>query len=417
MSVASTPPVLSAPAARQQRGRRLGRRPLVLPLLVAALAYLVLGYGYGKPFGQAGDPSYFIKAGTDHALPERLPDGTYVHAGSGYDGQFFFYLAQDPLLSDPAVEAALDAPAYRYGRILLPVLGWLSSGGDAEILKWSLPLINLLAILGSGFVLAGALAARGLSPWLSLVYMLSLGPVLGLLNDVSDPLAAGLLVAGVVWWTQDRAVLALAALTLVPFARETYLAPVAAIALIELLRWRRRALIWLLPLVSFGAWIAYVRLRSFAGDPERDISEPSIVPFAGAGKKIMSVLREDPVGTANWELLFVVVLLAVWAYFLVRSVPLLTSVRERTWPSRAALSPLLAFLAVLLIPFLTEALWRNPLSYVRYGAPAGALLLLVYAHRRDRWAIGLALALFALSVANPLVGLLPTVQGPIITVG
>ena len=66
----------------------------------------------------AGDPLTFVEIGT--RFSERDPAGT-----EGYDGQFFYYIAVDPAGARPKI----DVPAYRYQRILYPLLvRWLSLG-------------------------------------------------------------------------------------------------------------------------------------------------------------------------------------------------------------------------------------------------------------------------------------------------
>ena len=50
---------------------------------------------------------------------------------TGYDGQFYAQLALDPALRDPAaLQRAMDGPAYRARRILLPALAHVLGGGD-----------------------------------------------------------------------------------------------------------------------------------------------------------------------------------------------------------------------------------------------------------------------------------------------
>src|SRR5438046_2711751 len=72
-----------------------------LPVLVALVALLLIGYSQGRPGNdRPGDPAVFIKAGSDFAgNPRLLPPDPPVGQGTGYDGQFFFYLAQDPFLT------------------------------------------------------------------------------------------------------------------------------------------------------------------------------------------------------------------------------------------------------------------------------------------------------------------------------
>jgi hypothetical protein len=384
-------------------------------LAVAAVIYLEAGYGYGKPFGSAGEPSFFIRAGSDYAGPGLLPTGAYVNDGSGYDGQFTFYIAQDPLNRSRRTEAHLDNPGYRFRRILLPLAAWASSAGEPEVLQWTLPLLNLLAVLSSGFVLAGFLSRRGLSPWLVLIHLLSIGLMVGVLNDVADPLATSLFVMGLVWWVEDRVPRALLALGAAPFARELFVLPLLGVAAIELVRRRRAALAWLIPVGAYGCWNAGLALAFSDARPRMDVTSPSLVPLAGAVRKIRNVLNADVVGAANWELAFVLLALAVWIYLAARTWRLIARLVRAGWPARADFAPLIGLLALLFVPFLTEDLWGNPLSYVRYAAPAAGTLLVVFAVQRDRWALRLAVALLALSLVNPLVALLPTGNGPLLT--
>jgi hypothetical protein len=389
---------------------------IALPLLATLAIYLLVGASAGTKLDKTGDPSVFIVPGDLYTSADLLPPNTYIYPNStGYDGQFFFYIAQDPLLNGKvATRDQVNAPhlptvAYRYQRILLPVLGWLTSWGDPSVLEWTMPLINLLAVLGSGFLVARFLAARGRSPWLSLVYMLSLGVAVGVVFDLGDTLAAALFVAGVVWWLEGRTWPAVAVLAACLLARETYVIPVAAIALLELLRSRRQGLVWVVPLLVWAAWQLYLRVALAAPVTPPSIDRPSAVPLVGAARKVKEVLQHDWLGPANWELLFVGLLLLIPLYFLVRSVgPVGRAWRERGLPSREQLLPVVALASVVTVPFLNVDLWGYIPSYARYSAPAAGMLVLVYAVRRDRPARLLMIALVALTLTNPVVALLPT---------
>jgi hypothetical protein len=270
-------------------------------------------------------------------------------------------------------------------------------------------MINLFAVLAAGFLLARFLALRGRSPWLSLVYMLSIGVVVGVTNDLSDPLAASLFVMGVIWWVEERPALAIAALTACLLARELYLIPVAAVIALELLLRRRKALPWLIPLVVFGAWQVYLRVALASPVVPWDAARPSPIPLLGAARKIHAVLTSDYIGPANWELLFVTLMLLIPLYFIVRSLQVIDWARHaRALPTREALLPLVALASVATVPFLTKALWNYIPSYARYGAPAAGMLVLLYAVTRDRALRALMLALMVLSLTNPVVALLPT---------
>jgi hypothetical protein len=394
--------------------RNVAARPALLPLLAALAIYLVVGYSAGAKIGRAGDPAAFINPGENFLAPELLPPNAYVYPQNGYDGQIFFYLAQDPLLTgkvasrDQVDSPHIGAVAYRYQRILLPVLGWLTSWGHPRILEWTMPMINIAAVLGAGFLLARFLSSRGRSPWLSLVFMVSFGVVVGVVNDLADPLAVSLFVAGTVWWLEERRWAAIAALSLCLLARELYLIPVASIVLLELVRDRRRAVPWLIPLGIFGAWQLYLRLALVAPVTPEEAARPSIVPIWGAMRKIKQVIHEDWLGAANWEVLFVSLLLLMPLFFLVRSLEVLDRARRaRELPSRERLLPLVGLASVLTVPFLTLSLWGYIPSYARYGAPAAGMLVLVYAVTRDAVARWLMIGLMALTLTNPIVALLP----------
>ena len=394
-------------------------RRSVLPPLAAALVYLVVCASVGTQVGRTGDPAAMIVPGQTHVAYELLPPNAYVYPGAGYDGQFFFYLAQDPLLSgkvasrDDTHSPHIDAIAYRYQRILLPALGWLTSWGHPRLLEWTLPMINLLAVLGVGFMLARFLESQGRSPWWSLVYMLSLGVMAGVVNDLADPLAASLFVAGTIWWLEERQWPAIAALTACLLARELYLIPVVTVVALELVRRRRAGVSWFIPLGVFAAWQVYLRVALTSPVVPDDAARPSPLPLVGAARKLWRVLHEDYVGAANWEVLFVLLLLAVAFYLIVRGLGVLDEARRtRELPNRERLLWVVALASVATVPFLTKALWNYIPSYARYAAPAAGMLVLLYAITRDRALRALMIALMVLTLTNPVVALLPVFHPP-----
>ncbi len=80
-------------------------------------------------FNSGGDPLSLARLGTRYSQGD--PNGS-----EGYDGQFSYYIARNP---DPAeLLPFLDVPAYRYQRILLPLLARFLSLGNVEIIPWML---------------------------------------------------------------------------------------------------------------------------------------------------------------------------------------------------------------------------------------------------------------------------------------
>ncbi len=152
------------------------------------------------------------------------------------------------------------------------------------MLQWTLPLVNLAAVLAATWLLAVFLRRRERPTWAALAFPVSIGVLVGVFNDVSDPLAAGLFLMGVLWWLDRRTAAAVIALSACLLARELYLLPVAALAAAELYRSRRAGLPWLIPLAVFGAWQVYLRL-AFAASPTEGSHGPSPVPLRGWSRR------------------------------------------------------------------------------------------------------------------------------------
>jgi hypothetical protein len=199
---------------------------------------------------------------------ERFTDanvtGLPVVADGGYDGQFVWALAQDPL-TDDAVTAGveLDSPPYRQQRIALPATVWALHGLTGVSHALLLLLVNCAAVLGIAAI--GAVLARryGRHALWGVAIALSPGVLVSLARDLNEPLAALGLIGGLALWTTSRWGLAIAPFCLAALARETTLAVLVGLgvwALVELARsrdWRThlpRAAALLVPLALVLAW-------------------------------------------------------------------------------------------------------------------------------------------------------------------
>src|SRR5205823_10677460 len=133
-----------------------------------------------------GDVSVLVCVGT-----ERTDQAPYAAVRApwgreGYDGQFYYALAQSPWRRH---EEGIDAPAARQLRILYPAACWLLSGGDPEVLLWVMPAVNLAAIGGLAGLGAWLALRHGLSGWWGFLLPLALNPGLPALRNLTDPLA------------------------------------------------------------------------------------------------------------------------------------------------------------------------------------------------------------------------------------
>ena len=108
-----------------------------------------------------------------------------VPRSAGYDGQFYAQLALDPLLRDPALREAIDAPAYRARRILTPAAAALLGAGHPW---WTL---NVYALLNVVCWFAFACLLRGMIPdrgWLGFARWAGCVLSMGVLDSVRQSL-------------------------------------------------------------------------------------------------------------------------------------------------------------------------------------------------------------------------------------
>jgi hypothetical protein len=166
-------------------------RPYQIVLLVCA-AYLLL-----TVLTNGGDSRVFVTLGDCFAQCS----GAVCTIGpeNGYDGQFAYYIARDPANAAPCI----DAPAYRYQRILLPIMGRVLALGITELIPLAFVVINLIALVGSTALLENLLETQKVSRVYALAYGLFGGLVIAVRLSTSEPLAYGLVVLAI-WLGQGE---------------------------------------------------------------------------------------------------------------------------------------------------------------------------------------------------------------------
>jgi hypothetical protein len=112
----------------------------------------------------------------------------------GYDGQFCYFIALDPLHARPYI----DSPSYRYTRILYPLLARALAFGQTHLIPYTLFAINWVSAGVATFLLALWLARRGSSPWYAALFGLFPGTFAALSRDLTEPLGY-CLVAGALY--------------------------------------------------------------------------------------------------------------------------------------------------------------------------------------------------------------------------
>jgi hypothetical protein len=173
----------------------------------------------------------FVVAGALQVHPNPVTHGLPIGSGAGYDGQFYFRLALDPLnWSRTAFGIRLDSYA-RLQRIVYPVLAWLVAAGRASGVTVSLVVVNVLA-LGT---LAGLCAALVLEAGRHVLWGLMIPAYWGFLwslsRDLTEIVAACFMIASLYALRRRRPVLAGLALSVAVLSRETVLGIVVALVL------------------------------------------------------------------------------------------------------------------------------------------------------------------------------------------
>src|SRR5438045_808429 len=154
--------------------------------------------------------------------------------GYGYDGQFYYYLARHPLLRGGA-PTYLDAPGYRYQRILLPALAALLALGQPAWTGWTLLLTNLLGLLLGVWAGLRIVDHFGVSRWWLLAFAFNPGFLLGISLDVAEPLALALCTAACLAYLKGRHRPAALLIALGQLARESVILVALGFGAYELL--------------------------------------------------------------------------------------------------------------------------------------------------------------------------------------
>lgn len=237
-------------------------------VLVVYGGWLVAFFGLGY---DALDFTYRSRTllNQSHVSSVITPDPRVTNDSGGYDSQFFYYLAVDPVNA----RYYMDANTYRYTRILYPMVARVLGLGQPGLIAYMLIIVNWLALAGGTVAVAAWLRHQRVSPWFALVYGFYPGLFFGLQRDLSEPLAYGLVAVAVLLFDRmllpAAAVFALAALTRETTALFTVL--YAASLLVRgpsVARWSeriranwRQVLVFLaIALVPLAAWKAFLLL-------------------------------------------------------------------------------------------------------------------------------------------------------------
>jgi hypothetical protein len=232
-------------------------------VLVATLsALLVFAWTAARiHYACGGNWTAVFCTGAQFHVPPELDAGTYRFPGTGYDGQFYRYLAHDPFLQK-GFSPYVDAPQLRFRRVLVPAAAWVCGLGQDRWIDAAYVAVEMLFIALGVYWCARLLVRRGRSPFWGVLFLVVPATVASsdrmLVDGPLTALFAGfLLYSDEERWARVWVLAMLAALT-----RETGLLLGAALVTDRLLDrdWRRAA--WFASsAIPAGAWYAWLAVR------------------------------------------------------------------------------------------------------------------------------------------------------------
>jgi hypothetical protein len=229
-----------------------------VPGVIAFLGWLGFALARWQIWAK-GHLSLFIMAGHTYTHRDQLPRGLLLVPSAGYDGQFYYRLALDPLNWNKTAFGITMDQSYRYTRIGYPILAWLVSLGQHQLVPLALVAINLLGVAAMAFL--GGMFAResGRHALWGLAFAAYFGLVISVGRDTAEPLAEACMLGGLLAYRRSKPILCTVLFMVGAVTRETILLAPAAIAVTRLVAMARRQarpgladLTWVVPAGVYG---------------------------------------------------------------------------------------------------------------------------------------------------------------------
>lgn len=369
---------------------------VIAPVLIVAV---VLAFAIGSSLSAyGGHLTGFIQFGSGFARFTHPPAGALVQTPSGYDGQFFYVQALDPLLlHNSTVNALRDAgEGFRLQRGAYPALAFLVAAGRPGAIPFALLAVNVLVLLAVAAGFATYARRRGWSTLWAVAVALMPGMLLPTLRDLSDPLATASVLAGLLLWRSGRRWPAALALSVAVLTREVMVLAVVAVVVDAAARaWRARETpgawrgiasrswpVVVVPATVFAAWLAYVTARYGGRVGGAELS----LPLMNMVQEVRWSIQRGPPLLAAWDLVYVLLILAA-------AVAALISLRRRVTITSAGAGVLA--LGVLVPTF--GDVWSD----TRLSAPLFVMLLVDGLQRGSRRSVLISASAAAMSLLIP----------------
>jgi hypothetical protein len=194
-------------------------------------------------------------------VPPDLAAGTYRSPATGYDGQFYRFLAHDPFLR-AGYFRYVDAPQLRFRRLLVPLAAWGFGFGQSQWIDGAYLAVELLFLALGGYWCARLLVRRGRSPWWGLLFLVAPATLASFDRMLVDGPLAALFAGFLLYCEEERWARVWVLAMLAALTRETGFFLGAALALDCLWHRRWRQATWFAASgIPAAAWFAYVAAR------------------------------------------------------------------------------------------------------------------------------------------------------------
>lgn len=368
------------------QARRIGWRVGIISTIMSGL--FALSVVLAHPQGVMAFPHI----GTLYSLGILKADGGTV----GYDGQFTYFIARDGAGAEPFIDGA----SLRYQRIIYPLFARLLAVGQADLIPYTLILINVLALgIGAG-ALAYIITWVGGNGYLAIAYTLWVGNLFALRFTLHEILCFTFALVAVIAYIHRRYIPAIGLLILATMTKEIGFLIAIGLALHAIfgrgkIRWA--SLMVGAPLLTFLLWWGFMRLWFGTLPTQYPAAKLHLIPLYGMFDALTA--NYEIVGTArtvNFILLTIflglptVFLGVMWIktlFVYYRNSP------RRFRPIRLDENTLPLWLLLPCIGFvltMPNVSWRDPAAAYRVGVPiviGGMIFMAGFYPKKLKWLI------------------------------
>jgi hypothetical protein len=339
--------------------------------------------------------------------PALAKENIYLFPHSnGYDGQFYHYVAHDPLFRR-GFARYIDGPALRYRRILVPGLVYLMAGGQDRAIDPAFFALNLFMLFVGVYWSCRYVTHFAHHPMWGLLFLLVPAVLISVDRITVDIALTALCVGFALYLKEERPGHLYVLLLLAPLVRETGWLLTAAYC-ISLLLERRifRAVVFASCTAPAAAWYAFVHSHTSRSGVEGWFAP---VPLAGLLDRVIHPVTYPFLPAVRWTAVVLdeCALAAVMLAFVVSF-----------WPPKAkfpvAIRVATILMSVMGIYLGSAAVWSDAFAFGRIFSPLIALIALEGCWTGRWWGlvpaalldprIGLQLVYQLLKVAQALFG-------------